>query len=202
MDEDGQWFWYAVEPEQYDAVWGGEGSRLLIGPEHLTAWGDQSFTRENSLIARPVDDLKRMEGLRHPPQQLTSFGVVYLQHATDGTLICNKYLEAERPAVSAASILEAGLQHMRDRAATYDKPEGERSMGATVRMFEAATGIVLTEEQGWLLMCCLKMVRAQSGNLRMDSYEDGAAYFALAGESAVRDRASNSTGSGERNDGD
>ena len=30
---------------------------------------------------------------------------------------------------TAANILTAALGHMRDRAATYDKPEGERSMG-------------------------------------------------------------------------
>ena len=55
---------------------------------------------------------------------------------------------------TASSILEAAAGHMRDRAATYDKPEGERSMGA----------------------------------YRADSYEDGAAYVALAGEAAARDR--------------
>jgi hypothetical protein len=77
---------------------------------------------------------------------------------------------------------------MRDRAATYDKPEGERSMGATVDAFLAVTGVSMTEEQGWLFMALLKAVRSQQGAYRADSYEDGAAYFALAGEAAVRDR--------------
>ena len=88
----------------------------------------------------------------------------------------------------AANILTAALGHMRDRAATYDKPEGERSMGATVDAFLAVTGVSMTEEQGWLFMALLKAVRSQQGAYRADSYEDGAAYFALAGESAVRDR--------------
>ena len=77
---------------------------------------------------------------------------------------------------------------MEDRAATYDKPEGERSMGSTVLAFAAITGVLMTEEQGWLFMALLKAVRSQQGAYRADSYEDGAAYFALAGEAAVRDR--------------
>ena len=89
---------------------------------------------------------------------------------------------------TAASILTAALGHMRERAATYDKPEGERSMGATVDAFLAVTGVSMTEEQGWLFMALLKAVRSQQGSYRADSYEDGAAYFALAGEAAVRDR--------------
>jgi len=89
---------------------------------------------------------------------------------------------------TAANILTAALGHMCDRAATYDKPEGERSMGATVDAFQAVTGVSMTEEQGWLFMALLKAVRSQQGAYRADSYEDGAAYFALAGESAVRDR--------------
>lgn len=89
---------------------------------------------------------------------------------------------------TAADILNAALGHMQDRAATYDKPEGERSMGATVDAFTAVTGVFMTEEQGWLFMALLKAVRSQQGAYRADSYEDGAAYFALAGEAAVRDR--------------
>lgn len=89
---------------------------------------------------------------------------------------------------TAHDILKAAAGHMQDRAATYDKPEGERSMGATVDAFKAVTGHQLSEEQGWLFMALLKAVRSQQGALRMDSYEDGAAYFALAGESAARDR--------------
>lgn len=99
-------------------------------------------------------------------------------------------LEPLRPATTttAPSILEAAAGHMRDRAATYDKPEGERSMGATVQAFKAVTGHELTEEQGWLFMQLLKAVRSQQGAYRADSYEDGAAYVALAGEAAARDR--------------
>lgn len=90
--------------------------------------------------------------------------------------------------MTAHNILDRAAQHMRDRAATYDKPEGERSMGATVLAFQAVTGHQLTEEQGWLFMALLKAVRSQQGAYRADSYEDGAAYFALAGEAACNER--------------
>lgn len=90
--------------------------------------------------------------------------------------------------VAATAILEAAASHMKDRAATYDRPAGERSMGATVKAFEAVTGVSITEEQGWLFMQLLKAVRSQQGAYRADSYEDGAAYVALAGEAAARDR--------------
>lgn len=90
--------------------------------------------------------------------------------------------------ITAASILEAGLGHMKERAVTYDKPEGERSMGATVEAFRAVTGHQLTEEQGWMFMLLLKAVRCQQGGYRGDNYEDGAAYFGLMGESAYNER--------------
>lgn len=86
--------------------------------------------------------------------------------------------------MKAQQILEAAAGHMRDRAETYDRPEGERSMAATVAAFRAVTGHDLTEEQGWLFMQLLKAVRSQQGAFRADSYEDGAAYAALAGEAA------------------
>ena len=92
------------------------------------------------------------------------------------------------PPVTAPQILHTAAKHLQDRAATYDQPKGERSISKTVTMFNILTGAGLTDEQGWLFMTCLKMVRAQQGRYRADSYEDGAAYFALAGESAAQER--------------
>ena len=88
----------------------------------------------------------------------------------------------------ASDILNKAAEHMEERAATYDQQGGERSIHKTVAMFNTLTEHGLTEEQGWLFMVCLKMVRAQQGRYRADSYEDGAAYFALAGESAAQER--------------
>ena len=86
--------------------------------------------------------------------------------------------------MKAQEILESAAGHLKDRASTYDKPEGERSMYATVEAFECVTGVGMTETQGWLFMAILKAVRSQQGGYRADNYEDGAAYFSLAGEAA------------------
>ena len=92
--------------------------------------------------------------------------------------------------VKAHEVLEAGVKHMQDRAATYDKPDGERSMEATVNAFNVITGdgLMNTEERGWLFMNILKMVRSQQGEFKLDNYEDGAAYWGLAAEAAHKER--------------
>lgn len=85
--------------------------------------------------------------------------------------------------MKAPEILDKAAQHMRDRAATYDKPEGERSMGLTVAIFNLHHGTNLTEAQGWHLMQILKDVRlfARPG-YHADSAEDCTAYSALKAE--------------------
>ncbi|GAB2875881.1 DUF6378 domain-containing protein [Microbulbifer echini] len=90
---------------------------------------------------------------------------------------------------SAPAFLEKGAQHMRDRAEQRDNEEGERSMAKTVNAFNALYGTYLTEEQGWMFMVLLKQSRASCGVFVADDYEDGAAYFGLAGEAAAKARA-------------
>ena len=87
--------------------------------------------------------------------------------------------------MKAHEILEAGAQHIKDRSAARDKPDGEKTMGATVQAFNAVYDKDLTEEQGWQFMVLLKMVRGANGKTTADDYEDEAAYAALAGESAL-----------------
>ena len=94
----------------------------------------------------------------------------------------------EEPTMTASDFLGAALNHLGDRASTYDNPTGERSMGRTVEAFNAITGHKLTEEHGWLFMCLLKQVRSQQGKYKSDSYEDLTAYAALMGESAAKVR--------------
>ena len=94
--------------------------------------------------------------------------------------------QMDSPPQIAHMILDTAAGHLKDRAKAYDKPEGERSMGNAVRAFSAVSGVEMTEEQGWLFMALLKAVRTQQGAYRADNYEDGAAYFALAGETAAR----------------
>ena len=92
--------------------------------------------------------------------------------------------------MSAIELLEKAAGHLKDRAETYDKPDGERSIGATVAAFNAVTGdgLMNSEERGWLFMAILKMVRSQQGNYKADNYEDLAAYGALMGEAACEER--------------
>ena len=85
--------------------------------------------------------------------------------------------------IDAPSLLAAAARHMRERAAAYDQPEGERSMGRTVAAFNAITGHRLRESEGWLLMELLKAVRDfTTDDGHADSQEDRIAYAALAAE--------------------
>ena len=87
------------------------------------------------------------------------------------------------PEPVAAELLGRAARHMHDRAATYDKPEGERSMGRTVQAFNAITGHHLTESEGWLLLQVLKDVRLFTrSEYHADSAEDCIAYAALKAE--------------------
>ena len=65
--------------------------------------------------------------------------------------------------MQAQDFLRAGIEHMKARAETHDKPQGERSIPATVKAFNAVTGdgLMNTEERGWLFMQLLKTVRNQ-----------------------------------------
>ena len=94
----------------------------------------------------------------------------------------------QTPGVTAPQLLEKAASHMRDRAATYDSPEGERSMAKTVAAFNAITGRDLTETEGWLLLQVLKEVRLfQSPGYHADSAEDCIAYAALKAESKSKE---------------
>jgi len=98
-----------------------------------------------------------------------------------------KNLNRTSPPISrkmdAKTLLVNAQEHLDQRGIDYDSLDGERSMKATVEAFRAITGHPLTEREGWLFMVLLKAVRAQQSPTKLDSYEDGAAYFALAGES-------------------
>lgn len=92
--------------------------------------------------------------------------------------------------MKAREFLEAGIGHMKDRAATYDAPSGERSMEKTVAIFNELLAeklrSPLSEEDGWNFMQILKLVRSKQGDFKADNYEDGAAYAGLAGEAAAK----------------
>ena len=88
--------------------------------------------------------------------------------------------------MKAQEILAKATQHMDNRAVTYDKPEGERSMVKTVAAFNIITGNTLTESEGWLLLQILKDVRdRQRAAPHQDSLEDCIAYAALKAEARM-----------------
>ena len=73
---------------------------------------------------------------------------------------------------------------MVDRGKTYDSKDGERSMEATIKAFNAITNNHLTEADGWLIMVLLKQVRQwQTPEYHKDSALDAVAYSALLAES-------------------
>ena len=88
---------------------------------------------------------------------------------------------------SATDLLQLACDQIGDRASERDT-EAERSMSSTVNAFNAVYGTNLTEEQGWMFMVFLKAARAKGGRVRVDDYVDGSAYFALAGEAAIKSR--------------
>ena len=82
--------------------------------------------------------------------------------------------------------LQAAIDVQKERGAQYDKPSGERSMGATVAAFNCITGNNLKEQEGWMLLGLLKLVR-QSQNpekYHHDSALDFVAYASLYAEAA------------------
>jgi hypothetical protein len=84
--------------------------------------------------------------------------------------------------MTAERILRTAADVMAERGKKRDTGK-ERSMARTVRAFNAVTGLSLTETQGWVFMAVLKLAREASGH-DPDNFVDGAAYMALAGESA------------------
>ena len=82
--------------------------------------------------------------------------------------------------------LQSAIDVQKERGAQYDKPSGERSMGATVAAFNCITGNNLKEQDGWMLLGLLKLVR-QSQNpekYHHDSALDFVAYASLYAEAA------------------
>jgi hypothetical protein len=86
--------------------------------------------------------------------------------------------------MKSTEFLQAAIDVQAERGVTYDKPTGERSMGATVTAFNAITGRDMSEAEGWLLLQTLKDVRQwqNPSKYHHDSALDGVAYSALKAE--------------------
>lgn len=88
--------------------------------------------------------------------------------------------------MKSTEFLQAAIDVQAERGKQYDKPSGERSMGATISAFNCITGFTLEESDGWMLLGLLKLVR-QSQNPEQyhhDSALDFVAYASLYAESA------------------
>jgi hypothetical protein len=97
-------------------------------------------------------------------------------------------VDTEEALTQASEILRTAMNHLIERGITYDAKGGERSMSKVVQMFNTYKGSNLSVEDGWMFMVLLKMVRCSQGEFKLDNYEDGSAYFALAGEEAAQER--------------
>ncbi len=88
---------------------------------------------------------------------------------------------------TAEEFLTGSKDLLEERAKQYDSLEGERSMGKTVKAFNAITGRELVEAEGWLLLQLLKDVRQWTtpDSYHADSAEDAIAYAALKAEALV-----------------
>ena len=88
--------------------------------------------------------------------------------------------------MKSTEFLQSAMDVQKERGEQYDKPSGERSMGATVRAFNAITGHVLEESDGWMLLGLLKLVRQAQNpeKYHHDSALDFVAYASLYAEAA------------------
>lgn len=88
--------------------------------------------------------------------------------------------------MKSTEFLQSAMDVQKERGKQYDKPSGERSMGATVRAFNAITGHALEESDGWMLMGLLKLVRQAQNpeKYHHDSALDFVAYASLYAEAA------------------
>lgn len=88
--------------------------------------------------------------------------------------------------MKSTEFLQLAMDVQKERGEQYDKPSGERSMGATVRAFNAITGHMLEESDGWMLLGLLKLVRQAQNpeKYHHDSALDFVAYASLYAEAA------------------
>lgn len=88
--------------------------------------------------------------------------------------------------MKSTEFLQAAMDVQKERGEQYDKPNGERSMAATVSAFNCITGSTLEESDGWLLLSLLKLVRQAQNpeQYHHDSALDFVAYASLYAEAA------------------
>lgn len=87
---------------------------------------------------------------------------------------------------TASEIILQALSVIEERSKDRDRGP-ERSMDRAVGIFNAATGLGMSESDGWLFMICLKMARHKNGQgYHPDHFVDIAGYSGLLAESVER----------------
>ena len=159
----------------------------------VTLLANDGVSVEKDTVTYPFMDSRKAfsftnEGFYVSACSKSAFDLIELVQ-DENSKIVEQAPKADEPACQeppAIRLLQAAADHMRDRAAIYDKPDGERSMGKTVEAFNAVTGRDLSESEGWLLLQILKDVRLfQRPGYHADSAEDCVAYAALKAEAKM-----------------
>ena len=87
----------------------------------------------------------------------------------------------------AHSLLMETADILGSRGKERDKEEGERTIPQLVPLFNQITGHKLSNEDGWLFMLMLKLVRMRGGSFKDDDYLDAIGYAALMAEQSIKD---------------
>ncbi len=90
--------------------------------------------------------------------------------------------EMPLPVSPALDILYYAASILQERGAARDQASGERSMKKIVAIFQALTGVTLSEYEGWKFMQAVKLARQTLPFFRSDDYVDSINYEALAAE--------------------
>lgn len=121
------------------------------------------------------------------PGNMTMLERLIRHRSGDQVAMSNLKPKTDTERKTALDLLNAAADIMQQRAEQYDKPEGERSMGAAVQAFNTITGRDMKESEGWLLLQVLKDVRQwQRPDYHADSAEDCIAYSALKAEALAK----------------
>ena len=110
------------------------------------------------------------------------------QRHIDSTATCMSIIQLQtthEPELtrSAPEFFSQAIDTMKERGKQYDQPNGERSMGKTIAVFNLMTGHNLKESDGWFFMETLKNVRQyQNPEYHEDSAVDKVAYSGLCAE--------------------
>lgn len=89
--------------------------------------------------------------------------------------------EVTHSSFTAKEILGKAIS-IQDERAKERGLEMERSMPKIIAIFNAISGMNMTESDGLKFMIALKMGRAESGKFNIDDYVDGASYMSMLGE--------------------